>query len=70
MIDLLLQHGAHVDAASDEGKIASDLLPAREVFNHICLHCLAERAVHAHDPPPLPWEFVDRHYWSALMALN
>jgi len=68
IIDLLLQHGAHVDATNDARRSASDLLAPDVVFNHVSLQCRAARAIRRDHQLPyrrlLPTmlaDFVDRH---------
>lgn len=51
VIELLLNHGAHVDMANAKREIASDKLPALDVFNHVTLACLAARAVRTYQLP-------------------
>jgi len=67
IVNLLLQHGAHVDAANADGRTASDCLSHSLVFDHISLKCLAARAVRSFKLPyrgTVPTtlaDFVDRH---------
>ena len=51
IVDLLLQHGAHVDAANADGRTASNCLSPSLVFNHVSLKCLAARAVLSYKLP-------------------
>ena len=68
VINLLLEHDAHVDFANADGDRASDVLPSSvNVFNHGSLQCLAARTVRMHHLPyhgilpPLLADFVDKH---------
>ena len=65
MINLLLEHDAHVDNAIRQR--ASDMLPSSvDAFNHVSLQCLAARTTRTHLPyhgilPTLLADFVDKH---------
>ena len=65
--DVLLQHGAHIDAANAAGQTVCDLLPPSVVFNHVNLKCLAARVVRAYrlryrdTLPTTIADFVDIH---------
>jgi len=67
IVDLLLQHGVHVDAANADGRTASDCLSPSLVFDHVSLKCLAARAVRSYklpyrgNVPATLADFVDRH---------
>jgi len=57
VVDVLLDHGAHIDIANAKRAVAFDKLPANvNVFNHVSLQCLAARAIRVCPPTSVPWD--------------